>query len=285
MGLEKNMLFSLDGKDFATSYGNLKNAQNFVEGTAKSMAYWSNSQGGGRFTNRVSKFFVSKLKFWIMNPEKLPGTNWGSVGYSTRYGKWKQDKFGSVRHWHLVGHVKENIDVIYRGRHSQTVGIRRDIMVPRINLSGKVYGFVRVAWYASLLEFGSKQMEPKPLFMPGMRYFVSTYFPKMTSVVEKAIYTAVNKYAGQLEMKKHVKGDSSDFISAASLNSLNKIASSNPEKDFVFEEGTMDVGGQTTKTEYFPKHLESSKKMHKESAKVLDNWLKSQGLTEKDLED
>ncbi len=281
---EKNMLFSLDGKDFAASYGQLKNVHRFIEGTAKSFAYWSNSQGGGRFTVKVSKFFVSKLKFWIMNPEQLPGTNWDSVGYTSRYGKWKQDTFGTLRHWYMSGHVYKNIDVIYRGKHSQTVGIRKDVVVPRINFSGKTYGFVRVAWYASLLEFGSKIMEPKPLFMPGMRYFVSVYFPKMVSVVEKAIYKAVNSYAGQVLVKKHVKADPNDFISSASLQSMNKVANSSPETDFVFDSGVMDVGAATTKTEYFPEHLSGAKKMHRQSAQELDRWLKSQGMTEKDLE-
>ena len=219
----KDMLFSLDGTDFAASYGALAQTHHWLGGAWNSMAYWSDTEGGGRFTKKVSEFFIAKLREWM-----LAGTFASGKPHSYRYELFKK-KFGN-KEWMLYGNVYKYLSVIWRGKHSRTVGIRRDIMVPRIGIDGKQYGTISVAKYAAIHEFGGGNFKQRRLFAPAMARFVSKHFPPMAKMVERVIAQTVNDAGGKTSAES--VGSAGDVISQASLTGMSAVAGSNPNQDF-----------------------------------------------------
>lgn len=221
---EKNMLISLDGKDIAVSYGELEKALRFYKGTMQTMAHWSDTSGGGRFTILISRTFIAQLKKWMLQG----GLSLNHPAYNSKYKKFK-DKYGKYgqKPWMLFGNVYENIDVIWRGKHTRTVGIKRSIKVNR-----KYGGPISIAKYAAINEFGGKFHPPRPLFQPAMLKFISQHFPPMVSAFKKAIKKAAKEHDRSLAVTSEGVGSASDVISTASLQGLKKVANSNPTRDF-----------------------------------------------------
>ena len=183
------MLFSLDKRDYGGNYKNLDIALKYVHGAANAMAYFSSENGGGRFTPSVARYAAEFIKECIDNPDKMnPKPAWPI--FSDKWAKTtKEHGFG--KHWKFQGEVQKNIDVIYRGRHEQTVGIKRSIKVPRISSSGKKNGMVSVAAYAAAREWGLGNTPEAPLFRPAIHTFINTHWPNYLKVVEKAVEVSV----------------------------------------------------------------------------------------------
>jgi len=289
MSIPKNMLFSLNGIDFAASYGKLQNAMRFYNAGAKTMAHWGGTEGGGRFTVKVSKYFIFQLRQWMIG---TGGTKLAlpSTSYHSKYLKFKR-RFGFAQTpWMLFGNVFKHVGVIWRGKHGRTIGIRRNVKVPRIGITGKPYGQISVAKYAAINEFGGKFHPARPLFMPAMLKFVGHHFPPMVKTVEKAIYKAAKEEAKDLSVKSEGIGSVSDTVSSASLRGIEKVASSNPDADFKYHANELYAAGggtEMTKSEIGKSSdlgVGMSRSMIKKSENELDAWLKSQGMTAADLE-
>ncbi|MHA1146386.1 MAG: hypothetical protein ACTSRW_16740 [Candidatus Helarchaeota archaeon] len=184
------MLFSLDKRDYGGNYKNLDIALKYVHGAANAMAYFSNDGDGGRFTPSVSRYAAEFIKECIDDPNKMnPKPAWPAFSK-----KWKDttEKYGAGKHWKFQGHVQNNIGVIYRGRHEQTVGIKRSVKVPRISSTGKQYGSpVSVAMYAAAREWGLGNTPEAPLFRPAIHTFINTHWPNYLKAVEKAVEVSV----------------------------------------------------------------------------------------------
>jgi len=280
MALDTNMLFSLNGKDFLSSYGKLEESYKYFRGTVQTMAHWSATSGGGRFTKLISLDFISQLKKWMIQ-EKFKS----SEPYNEYYGRMKKDL--DSRFWMLRGNVYKNISIIYRGKHTQTVGIRRDIMVPRIGIDGKAYGTISIAVYAMINEFGGKNVKARPLFQPAMLEFIQHHFPPMAKMVKKAIIIAAKKEEERVIQRTSAKGDISNVISQASLGDIDKVANKNIDRDFsqdVFEGGLSITGGssigQTTKA-----LNKSGARMSKRVSKEMVAFAKSKGMSISELQE
>jgi len=279
---EKQMLFSLNGVDFAANYGKLEKAHKFYLGGVQTLAYWSETKGGGRFTKLISTYFVSQLKRWMKEGAAFLKY---TESYNPQYQKYKE-KY-NVLPWLLHKNVYKNIGIIYRGKHTQTVGIRRNIMVPRIGINGKQYGNISVAKYAMINEFGGKLHPARPLFMPAMLRFVSEKFPPMANMVKKAIYDAAKNESKDMTTKAFGKGQASNVISAASLKGMHKVVGSGVEKDFSTETFTEKLSRfEASKAQInVPAYVTpAGARMVKKSDAVMQNWLKKEGWTTKDLD-
>ncbi len=211
----KGMLFSLNGQDFMESYGKLENAHKFYRGSIQTMAYWSDTDGGGKFTNLVSLQFIGHLKRAIYNQWYKSG-----VAYNEMYGR----KHPGKKEWLFKGNVINNITVIYRGKHNQTVGIRTTgpgAKVDRIGMDGNVYGKIRIAKYAAINEFGFDNHPARPLFQPAMKDFISQHFPPMIKAFEKAMAKATAKE--KIRLLRHSKSSSGKKGSASSTTSSSSL--------------------------------------------------------------
>ena len=243
MGLvgEKQMLFSLNGIDFAENYGKLENALRFYKGTMQTMAYWSDTDGGGRFTVLISRYFVYQLKKWLLQTGSGGNLALNHPSYHSKYAKFK-DKYGKFedKPWMLFGNVYDNIDVIWRGKHTRTVGIKRTTMAVR------KYGKpISIAKYAAINEFGGKFHPPRPLFQPAMLKFITQHFPPMVNAVKKAIYKSAKEHGKSKAVTSEGVGKAEDVISEASLTGMVKVSKANVNRDFnndMFSED-LHVGG------------------------------------------
>lgn len=197
------MFFSLNQKDFGHNYKELDKAFKFLKGAANSMAYFSTKDGGGRFTNLVSQYAIEFIKECIDDPNKMnPAPNWPALNP-----EWadKSSAYGYGQHWKFKGEIQKNIDIIYRGRHTQTIGIRRDIKVPRIGWSGKPRGLISVAAYAAMREWGGNNVPAAPLFRPAIRTFVKNNWPDMVKAVDKAMESSIKDYGdGSISSNKSI---------------------------------------------------------------------------------
>ena len=183
------MLFSLDKRDYGGNYKNLDIALKYVHGAANAMAYFSSENGGGRFTPSVARYAAEFIKECIDDPDKMnPKPAWPD--FSDRWADHTK-KYGFGKHWKFQGNVQKYVDVIYRGRHEQTIGIKRSIKVPRISYSGKTNGMVSVAAYAASREWGYGNVQEAPLFRPAIHTFINTHWPNYLKVVEKAVVASV----------------------------------------------------------------------------------------------
>jgi len=270
-----SMLFSLNGKDFMESYAKLESAHKFYRGTIQTMAQWSDATGGGRFTKLISLDFISYLKQAIVN-----GTYKSGVPYNEVYGKKKFAK--DPREWFLYGNVVNNISIVYRGKHAQTVGIVRSIKVPRIGMDGKQYGTIGIAEYAMINEFGGANHPARPIFQPAMRDFIAQHFPPMVKAFEKAMVKAANKEAQRIGKRAATSsgamGDISSTVSQSSLGSFESINNKDVDRDFSSEiatEGWSADRAMTTKELTKSSSSRISKDVNDEMAKMA----KSMGMS------
>ena len=214
-------LFSLDGKDVGADYVKLVNASRFFEGAVNSAAYWCDTTGGGRFTPLVASYAVSFIKDCIDDPSKIgAGASWEElspvfVDFKKKYGY-------SKKHWKMTGKLQESIGVIYRGRHTRTIGIKRSISTKRIGFGGKKQGSIKVATYASFGEYGTGKQPARPLFGPAIREFTRRHFPKMVNAVDIAISKGIAEYS------KYLNKGSGNIDTAANANISKDFPSVDP---------------------------------------------------------
>lgn len=291
MAIPKNMLFSLDGNDMFENFGKLESSMRFYMGGAKTMAYWSDTEGGGRFTLKVSQYFIYQLKEWILGTGNsklhLPDTP-----YSSRYEKFKQKLGLAMRPWLLFENVYKNVDVIWRGKHGRTVGIRRSIKVPRVGVDGKSYGSISVARYAAINEFGGRFHKPRPLFTIAMLKFTSQHFPRMAKMMKRAIINATMKQKKFLvgAVSSEATGTASNVISEASLKGAEAVAKANVDSIFRFQANELfgeNAKKPVTKVDSIAKSRYGTYGLHgkmlNQSKKEVEDWLKQQGMTMEDL--
>lgn len=277
---EKQMLFSLNGIDFASNYGKLENALRFYKGTMQTMAHWSDTDGGGRFTILISRYFIYQLKKWMMETGEGGTLALNHPPYHSKYEKFK-DKYGKFgdKPWMLLGGVYDNVDVIYRGKHTQTVGIKRSIMAKR------KYGTpISIAKYAAINEFGGRFHPPRPLFQPAMLKFVSQHFPPMVKALKKAIYNSAKEHGKSQAVTSEGVGEASDVISEASLTGMVKVSKANVNRDFnndMFSEDLNVGGGIGGGTKALNK---SGKIINKAVTREMIKMAKGMGMTVAELE-
>jgi hypothetical protein len=236
------MFFSLDANDFGKMYGDLQEGYRFMEGAVNSMAYFAN-EGGGRFTPLVSKYYVGFLREAIDRPYILnPMPHWPKKK-SKRY----LAKTGPQR-WKVTGMIQQSIDVIWRGRHTQTVGIRRDIMRDRD------YGDpISVAATAKFLEWGTIKMQEAPLFQPALQTFVNQNWPKLTWAIEQCIAESTKEY-GRFKGKRSIsRGEqlkaanpSRDFSGMATMLARGPGYVSKRGKNFIIREVSKSLSGENS---------------------------------------
>ena len=275
MTAPKSMLFSLDGKDFMESYSKLESAYTYWQGTAKTLARWSDTEGGGKFTNLISLDFISYLKQAIAS-----GKYKANVPYNEQYGRMKFAK--DPREWFLFGNVINSISIIYRGRHTQTVGIRRSMLVPRIGIDGKRYGSISIARYAMINEFGLDEHPARPIFQPAMRDFIAENFPPMVKAFKKAMINAADKEAKRIMAfagtKSSAKGDIGNVLSQASLGDFTAVSNKNINRDFsadIYQEGL-----STSSREMSTKELnKSGSRISKDVDREMVKMAKSMGMS------
>jgi len=234
-----SMLFSLNGKDFMASYKKLEASYRYYKGTMQTLAQWSDTDGGGRFTKLISLDYISYLKQSIHSGKYKSG-----VPYNEMYGRLKAKK--DPREWILDGNIINNISVIYRGKHTQTVGILRNFRIPRKSMNGKIYKgkTISVAKYAMINEFGFAHHPARPIFQPAMRDFIKTHFPPMAKAFERAMKKAADKEVtrinASLGSSSIAMGDIGNVVSQASLDSFEEVGNANIDRDFsadIFSEG------------------------------------------------
>lgn len=229
--LKRNVLISLNGYDIGESWGKLESAHHFYGEAWNTMFYWSETTGGGRFTHKAQQLFIIQLKKW------MAGTGSSSLtlnhpSYNKEYQEFKEKYAKINRPWMLGGNVYDNVRVIWRDRHTQTVGIRPKVKVKKISMFGGDSGkMISVARYAAINEFGHGKHQPRPLFMPAMLKFVAEKAPKMKKAMEISIFKAAKKYANAIYESATTKG-SPDVISDASIRAMNKVANANPNATF-----------------------------------------------------
>lgn len=287
--IAKNMLFSLDGSDFAESFGKLNQSMKYYKGVATTMAYWSETEGGGRFTNKVSNYFIAQLKKWMK--EDAGELLLYRPSYSPRYEAFKKDHNLGDLSWILFENVYKNIKVIWRGRHGRTVGIQRNIKVPRIGFDFKAHGKISIAKYAAINEFGGDYHPARPLFMPAMLKFVAENFPPMVQTVENAIYNAAKKFGKDYAVTSAGVGEVTNVISEASLAGTRAVANAKTEFMFrwqvndLFQKGIQVKSSEPKQQKVFGTDWNRglSQKMIERSENEVNAWLESQNLTKADL--
>lgn len=247
MATPTSMLFSLNGKDFMESYAKLESAHKYYRGTMQTVAQWSDTDGGGRFTKLISLDYISYLKQAIKSGKYSFGE------YNEYYGR-NKFKTGN-KPWYLYGNVHDNLSVIWRGRHTQTVGIKKGIRVPRIGMSGKQYGTISIAKYAMINEFGNGNHPARPIFQYAMRDFIKEHFPPMVKAFERAFYREGKKESEKV-MKRaatntSAMGDVGDVLSQSSLGSFEAVNGKSLDRDFssdLYQEGlSSDSRAMSTK--------------------------------------
>jgi len=277
---EKQMLFSLNGIDFMESYHKLESSHKYYRGTMQTLATWSDTKGGGRFTTLISLDYISYLK-----QSMAAGKYKSGVAYNEMYGRMKFKK--DPREWILYANVLNNISIIYRGRHTQTVGIQRSIKVPRIGMDGKSYGTISVAKYAMLNEFGFGNTPARPIFQPAMRDFIREHFPPMAKAFEKAMKKAADKEAARIMSRSGSKaggmGDVGAVMSQSSLGSFEAVNNKNLDRNFssdIYQEGlSTDSRAMSTKE----LNKSSSSRIGKDVKDEMVKMAKSMGMSVAEL--
>lgn len=275
-----SMLFSLNGQDFMASYGKLQDAHQYYKGTIQTLAKWSDTDGGGRFTKLISLDYISYLKQAIASGKYTFGQPYNEI-----YGRMKGKK--DPREWFLYGNVVNNISVIWRGRHTQTVGIPKSTKVPRIGMDGKQYGTISIAKYAMINEFGGTNHPARPIFQYAMRDFIKEHFPPMAKAFEKAMVKAAAKEATRTYARSKndatAMGDVSNVISQSSLGAFETINNKSVDRDFssdIFTEGlSADSRAMTTKE----LNKSSSSRISKDVDAEMVKMAKSMNMTVDEL--
>lgn len=278
MATPKNMLFSLNGEDFMASYGKLEQAHKYYRGSVQTMAHWSDSEGGGRFTKLISLDFISYLKQSIADGKYKSG-----VPYNEKYGRMKFAK--DSREWILYANVINNISLIWRGKHARTVGIQKNIKVPRIGINGKQYGTISIAKYAMINEFGFENHPARPIFQPAMRDFIAEHFPPMMKAFEKAMIKAAGKEATRMNKtmasSSTAMGSAGDVMSSASLGNFESLSNKSVDRDFspdIYQEG-LSADGRITDTKNLAKGSSALNNISKDVDVEMMKMAKSMGMT------
>lgn len=207
---DKYMLFSLDMEDFAAGVGRLMGCGIAALSFANGLAYMSNENGSGFFDKYAAAYGVVHIRNCINNPDK----------YGMPTGTWKRsddwldliDKAGVLntsitKPYKYTGTLYNSIGVIYRGKHSRTIGIRRSIKVKRSVFPQSTAGTIPVATIAKILEWGLSPRKgkmsgiaPRLLFTYGIRSFAQKEFPSLVDTIDKAMKKSIE--IGQTDLTR-----------------------------------------------------------------------------------
>jgi len=170
-----NVLFSLDGKDVMRNRKKFEAGVKFAEAGHKAMAYYA-GDGHGRLTEGASRHLAEFIKACILDKSLLEGRDAAWKPLSTKYSQRKRNRYGgsALDFWHLYGNIYDNIDIIWRGKYTRTIGIKRSEEATRP--SGR--GTYKIAQVAKILEFGGGEIPARPLFGAASSIFLQKHFPE-----------------------------------------------------------------------------------------------------------
>lgn len=191
-----NILFSLDGKDVMRNRQLFKSGVKFAEAGHKAMAYFG-EDGQGRLTEGAARHLAGFIKACIKNPSLLQGRDKAWAPLSKKYAYRKNKAGGSSSlFWYFEGNIHDNIDIIWRGKHSRTVGIKRNTKAKRP--MGR--GTYNVAQVAKILEFGGGTGIPaRPLFGPASHIFLKKHFPEWGRMATKVFTKTYSEYFEEVQ--------------------------------------------------------------------------------------
>jgi hypothetical protein len=211
-----NILFSLDGNDVMRNRRVFDAGVKFAEGGHKAMAYFCDESGEGRLTEGAARHLAGFIKACIIDNSLLEGKQQAWASYSKQYAQRKKGKYkaGNKGYWELTGTLHDSIDIIWRGKHSRTVGIKRNVKVTRP--SGR--GSFSTAAVARLMEFGGgNNMPARSLFGPASLIFMHKYFPKWGRAAKRALSKTYAEYFKELRDKD--------------INNINRLVQKNGKEE------------------------------------------------------
>jgi len=169
-----SVLFSLDGEDVGRTRAQFKAGVKFAEAGHKAMAYF-NDDGEGRLTEGAAKHLAGFIKACIIDNSLLEGREQAWATLSDEYYKRKKGRYRGKpdTFWYLKGEIHDNIGIIWRGKWTRTVGIKRSATTERP--SGR--GSYNIAQVARILEFGGGDVPARPLFGPATQVWINKHFP------------------------------------------------------------------------------------------------------------
>lgn len=272
--LPNGLVGLIDQRQIGAFYNDLKNQFAHYVGASQILGMWAGADGDGLYTRAASKAGVILIKNVIDGVKKIPGTNWrrpspeheATFSYVGSYGK----------PWKYRGNVYKNIIARKRGKGYE-VGIKATASAPQIGFRTMAQGGAKgkkipVKRYAAWVEYGTKYMEPQPLFGPAAQYYASTVGPMLHLVVSRSVNRVANDFKIQKSTGAHATG------SASAVTSSFTMASANPDQDFSTKAFEMSAklpssGYQVSK--YGGKSgLQQVKKSEKKSLKELESGLK-----------
>ena len=280
----QGLLFSLGNKTLASTYNQLLQRSRALASDARAFAYWTQGQKGGRFTNLAAL----SCKVFIQNtiegkhPEVTESSYFNLP--TARYSKWKGSQGFSESQWMRTGKTRDAF-IVRTGKVGKKsmgwVSVDPKALTPQIGFSGKQTGFVKVKDIVKWLEFGTVNMDAKPLVSSAIQRFVTLNFPGMVDSLRDSFYDWLKSNNAQSGGgSRESSGSLSDVTSSYTLKSNDSdVISSNPKADFSENKikEVLSGGGFSTKE----MDLKSS---NKKENQMMYKALKGSGLSQEEID-
>jgi len=186
-----NILYALNDTDILKTHVEFKESERMIGLMKNSCAWFCSSDGQGRLTPAVSTCLAEFVNEVIDDNSKVPGmaskfADLSEHTISPRLGGGKSSR----QFWKTRGSLVGKVKVIYRGKHTRTVGIGKESTMSKGGW-GTPNQIVKASVIANYLELGwisnDTYIEGRPLFKYATEYFIYKYFPKWSFAVENAL--------------------------------------------------------------------------------------------------
>lgn len=222
-------LIQLDTKEFGRFYGDLVKAFNSIKVAKLHLNKWVDKNGNGL----LSPLGASALKSMIKNT--IDGTKGGApTDFAPLHESWAEHKDRANYYnkpWKFTGGVYKNIVATNRSG-TYVVGIDRRARVKKIGFGRYNKGTISVEKYASLVEFGHRNIPERPLFSTVARHFISERIPEVVELVKKSFLhskQAFEAYAGSSTSRGEMGGAVMKNVLGENIDVSKGM---DPDKDF-----------------------------------------------------
>lgn len=195
-------------------YDELTDLYKYSVALAGVLAIW----GSGGAKAMFPRSMAAKVRGVIHSTMDDPGgvgsadVNWEDN--SDYYKRWKKEEGYGDKPWHLSGMTRAHI---VKGRKISTgyvIGVDQRYRVPRISYGG-TSGKMKLEEYAAYMEYGTKNMVARPLFIPSFEKVIQEDYPKLIGLVNRSIERATKIFAPKPKVRNVATPE--DVISQASL--------------------------------------------------------------------
>ncbi len=209
---------TLDIKEIASFYSQLKDAYGKFVAASSLIGLFVDSKGNGLLTAGGARAGKALFLNVIDQKKKITGTNWPALSKEQKAMHDTQAGYGL--HWKFKGHVYRNIIARKVGKGWE-IGLRKNKMVRVTRFSGKSTGTVPIMKYASAVEYGTRTMEARPLFLPVSVHYNRHLGKALKLVVKESIKRLIKDYTVGKDVGKFVTRTGGGGISQASLDAAN----------------------------------------------------------------